>query len=163
MSQSSKRYWYFFFLVLGFFLLGLVKSNCLGAFDDHGIRKTVADDPDTFGDFILRSFVQTNWLINALVSLAYVFFSSLMLYVGYRHRKYWKYSILIYVALILLSLLFISVDIATGKHIFGYTTARTIKDYLIQTPFVVVLLIVAVKVFEGKALFADHDSKNVGN
>lgn len=164
MKSSYKKRLFLLLVFLGFLGLGICKSHFLGHFGETtkgALAESNEHYPLSFGGFVANSFSRQRWIINIIISVLYAALTTFSVHVAFRNEKITQLVLVTYAGMMLMVILLAMIDVMIGQRLFGYNSARAIKDHLIQTPFVMILFVGAVRVFKGKKLFDYPDSKNL--
>ena len=92
--------------------------------------------------------LQSRWLTNLFTTLMMILLVSVMVYLVFLKFHYFYISCVFYTALTCLCILFIFIGGMVNDKGLGYEYARFIKDHLVQTPFVFILLVASLRVFK---------------
>lgn len=91
---------------------------------------------------------QSRWLTNIVITLLMIISISLLIYLIFLKIKYAIISVVFYIILIMFCVLFILIGNSVNSIDLGYHFARFVKDQLIHSPFVFILLVSCLKVFK---------------
>ena len=136
----------FFYLNLGYHLRDHVIDFSKFKYVAHtGIEERDYISSPTEIKFVVTS--STRWLTNIIVTITMVLLVSLMVYLIFLKKKFFIIATLFYSFLVFVALVFVVLGAVFDNTNSGYAYARFIKDYFIQTPFVFILLVAALRVF----------------
>lgn len=140
-------------IFLGYLGLGVLKSSFLAVFDGDG--KIIIDEasPLQIGGVIQKTIHDPRWYLNVVIILLYVLYGIGLCQVGYKDKTITKLVFLIYMGLFTACFLLVGIDLLAGKELFGYSAARAIKNYIIQTPFIILVVIAGQFLFYQRMLF----------
>lgn len=91
---------------------------------------------------------QSRWLTNIFITTSMIICVSILIYLIFLKFKYSIISIIFYIILIMVCIIFIIIGNSLNSIDLGYHFARFIKDQLIHSPFVFILLVSCLKVFK---------------
>lgn len=151
-SINQKRKYAVVLIFIGYLLLGIFKSSVLKVYNSAGVLIAEQESPLSVGGIIDKTTTDPRWYFNLLVIVVYVIFGSFVVWYCFRERKITQLVLITYLSLVLVCFMLIGVDLIAGRMVFGYETARAIKDYLIQTPFLVLVIISGQYLFYRKKL-----------
>ncbi len=136
----------FFYLYLGYHLRDYIIDFSTFKYIKHpGVVKS---DYVSLSDVVFKFNYQSRWLTNLIVTILMVLLSSVNVYIIFKNNKMFWVSITIYFGLFFLCFIFILFFSLINNIWVGYEYARFIKDNLIHTPFVFILLIVSFRFFK---------------
>ncbi len=92
--------------------------------------------------------LQSRWMTNLVVTVTMVLAVSGMVYLIFLKKKHFWIALGFYSGVVMLALFVVAVGVGVGASEMGYSFARVIKDNLIHTPFVFILLVATLRGFE---------------
>lgn len=152
------------FSILVVRVLFFIIASCLYLFLGYHLRDYIIDF-STFsfiqhpgvvqGDYItnineLSSVIspQSRWLTNIVVTSSMILLVSFLIFLIFLKLRYALIAIVFYIILITICVIFIVIGNTLNTGDLGYHFARFIKDQLIHSPFVFILLVSCLKVFK---------------
>lgn len=90
---------------------------------------------------------QSRWPTNIVVTSLMILLVSVMVYLIFMVKRYFWIALIFYSCLVVLCVCLISLGALSGNSGAGYEFARFIKEQLIHTPFVFILLVASLKTF----------------
>lgn len=157
-SSKAKRRLYLVSIFVGYLILSVIKLKVVGKYNADGNIVSSQDDPLSAVEFFKTSFTNWRWIMSLIMTLLYIGYGVLICHFGYKDNSITKLVFYVYVILIIVAFALVAIDVIAGEHLFGYNVARAIKDYLIQTPFISLVIIGAQLLFNRKQLFNHTNS-----
>lgn len=135
------------YLYLGYHLRDYIIDFSTFSFVPHpGIIQT--DYIQNVTEFSKVITPQSRWLTNIVITLLMIGCVSFLIYLIFLNIRYAIISVVFYIILIMFCVLFILIGNTVNSIDLGYHFARFVKDQLIHSPFVFILLVSCLKVFK---------------
>jgi ammonia channel protein AmtB len=103
----------------------------------HALKEGYPMDLDSFSQSLHKD---GRWLSTIVYSLLFFFLTSILIHVIFRNKKYFKVTVIVYVAISFFILLLVCASFLTGSYSAGYALAQNLKN-LIQSPFLSLFLV----------------------
>lgn len=137
----------FIYLYLGYHLRDYIIDFSTFSFVSHpGVIDT--DYVQNISELSNVVSLQSRWLTNIFVTTLMILCVSVLIYLIFLKIRYAFISVCFYLILVIFCIIFISIGSALNSIDLGYHFARFIKDQLIHSPFVFILLVSCLKVFK---------------
>lgn len=142
--KNLVRFSLLFLCITGYAILNYYKSDFLIDFNTLSIIPNTGVNPEDFqtdpSHLVNRLSSSPKWSFHIFISFAFFILTTAIIHLSFLSRKITCFTIGLFMILFLISMVLLLSGIFINSFDLAYQVNRFIKDHLIQSPFVLVMM-----------------------